>query len=86
MDWSSKKNKRKIERYKFMSYIICSTIFTPIICVFINSYIEGNIPLIPMVLILGLCIPAFCLSLVGISKLFKWKIEKDRRKRVNRFR
>ena len=82
MDWSKNKNKKKIEQYRCISYITCGIIF---LC--IGFYIQSTmnikiaIPLIVIINVIGFGFSLFC-----ITKFFKWKIEKDRKKRVNRFR
>ncbi len=86
MDRDKNKRKRKIGNYKLLSYVICCTIFFIIIVIVIKSYIDGNIPLFPMVLILGFYILVLYLSLVGIYKFFKWKIKKDRKKELSKLR
>ena len=76
------RNKRKRENQKFICYIIYGMIIIPIIIIVIISYIDGNIPLIVMILIIGMCILISYFLLVCISKYFKKKTEEDRIKRV----
>lgn len=76
------KDKRKRENQRFICYIICYAIILPIIIVAIISYIDGNIPLIWMILIIGICISISYLLFVCISKYFKKKTEEDRKKRI----
>jgi len=79
------RDKRKREKKKLICYYIYYGILPFIIGIVIKSYIDGNIPLIVMILIFGICILITYLIMVYISKHFKKKIEEDRKKRVNRF-
>lgn len=80
------KDKKKRAKHKFICYFIWFAITLPIITIVITSYIDGNIPLIWMILIIGLCILISYFLLVCISKYFKKKIEDDRKKRTYRSR
>lgn len=80
------KDKRKRANQKFICYFIWFAITLPIIIIVITSYIYGNIPLIGMILIIGICILISYFLLICISKYFKKKTEDDRKKRTYRSR
>ena len=82
MDKKGKDKKKKISNHKFICYCIWFAITLPIITIIITSYINGNIPLIWMILIIGLCIIISYFLLVCISKYFKKKTEEDKKKRI----
>lgn len=76
------KDKKKRSNQKFICYLIYWTIILITIIIVIKLYIDGNIPLIWMILIIGLCILISYFLLVCISKYFKKKTEEDRKKRI----
>jgi len=76
------RDRRKRRNKKFIFYLILYTFILITISIAIISYIDGNIPLIGMILIIGLCILLSYFLLVYISKYFKKKIEEDRKKRT----
>ena len=76
------KDKKKRANQKSLIYIIYIIIIIPIITIVITLYINGNIPLIWMILIIGICTLISYLLFVCISKYFKKKTEEDRKKRT----